>query len=148
LFVPGIAAVHPRWGTPARAIVVQTIPAGVLALSGTFNEFLATFFFVVVAFLALTIAGLFVLRRRSVEIPAFLAPLYPLTPLLFLLPVALLLVLLTLDNSLRALLGVGVVAQGIPVYHLLFRKRLILADKSRADQSVREPSPQRKGEQP
>ena len=38
---------------------------GAFEMTGAFNEILSLFFFVVVAFLALTVAGLFVLRRRS-----------------------------------------------------------------------------------
>jgi APA family basic amino acid/polyamine antiporter len=148
LFFPGIAAVHPRLGTPVRAIALQAILTCVLALSGTFNEILATFFFVVVAFLALAIASLFVLRRRPAEPPAYLTPLYPVTPLLFLIPVTVLLVLLALSNTARVFLGLVVVALGIPVYYLLFRRRMLLAEKSRADQSVREMAPERTGAPP
>jgi APA family basic amino acid/polyamine antiporter len=133
LFFSGIAAVHPRLGTPVRAIALQAILACVLALSGTFNEILATFFFVVVAFLALAIGSLFVLRRRSVAVPAYLAPLYPVTPLLFLIPITVLLVVLALSNTVRVFLGLVVVALGVPVYYLLFRRRMLLAEKLRAD---------------
>jgi APA family basic amino acid/polyamine antiporter len=122
LFLPGLATVHPRFGTPARAIALQAAVASLLAASGTFDQILAYFFFAAVAFLGLTIAAVFVLRRQSLVPTSYRAPGYPVTPLLFLIPVAFLLVLLAVDNPARALGGVGVVALGVPVYGLVFRR--------------------------
>jgi APA family basic amino acid/polyamine antiporter len=124
LFWPAVAQIHARFGTPIRAIAIQALLGCLLVLSGTFDQILAYFFFVVVAFLALTIAGLFKLRRRSLTMPAYSTPGYPITPLLFLLPIAVVLVLLAMDNPKRAALGVAVVALGIPVYGLFFRDRI------------------------
>jgi APA family basic amino acid/polyamine antiporter len=122
LFLPGVAAVHPRFGTPARAVVIQAALACLLAASGTFEQILGYFFFPAVAFLGLTVAAVFVLRHRSPGLAAFRTPGYPVTPLLFLVPVAFLLVLLALEGPLRALLGTAVVALGAPVYWLTFRR--------------------------
>jgi APA family basic amino acid/polyamine antiporter len=72
-----------------------------------------------VFFLGLTVAAVFVLRRRAGAAP-FSTPGYPVTPLFFLLLVAVLLVLLAASRPIQAALGAGIVALGIPVYHLLF----------------------------
>jgi APA family basic amino acid/polyamine antiporter len=124
LFVPGLAVLHPRFGTPARAITVQAALSAVLVLSGTFDEILAYFVFVAVVFLALTITGLFVLRSRSPVFGGYRTPGYPATPLLFLVPTLGLLVLLALDNPVRVSVGMAIVILGIPVYYLMFRKRV------------------------
>jgi hypothetical protein len=50
--------------------------------------------------------------------PAFRVPGHPWTPLTFLTMVAGLLGLLALNNPLQAMLGVALVAAGVPVYHL------------------------------
>jgi APA family basic amino acid/polyamine antiporter len=50
-----------------------------------------------------------------------LTPAYPVTPVIFLVFVALLLVLLGSNNPRQSFLGVGVVALGIPVYYFFFR---------------------------
>ena len=121
LFWPAVAQVHARFGTPIRAIAIQAILGCLLVLSGTFEQILAYFFFVVVAFLALTIAGLFKVRRRSLTMPAYTTPGYPITPLLFLIPIGAVLVLLAMENPQRSALGVAVVALGVPVYGLFFR---------------------------
>ncbi len=123
LFVPAAAAIHPRYGTPARAIVIQTVLASLLVLVGTFNTIISYFVFVVVIFIALTVAALFVLRRKAPDGILYRTPGYPLTPIVFLLLIALLLFLLGGNNPKQAILGVGVVALGLPVYYLVFRTK-------------------------
>lgn len=121
LFIPAAAAIHPRFQTPARAIAIQAALASTLALVGTFTTIISYFVFVVVIFIALTVAALFVLRRKTPDAIAYRTPGYPLTPIIFLLLIALLLFLLGGHNPKEAILGVGVVALGLPVYYLLFR---------------------------
>jgi APA family basic amino acid/polyamine antiporter len=123
LFVPAVAAIHSRFETPARAIVIQAVLASVLVLLGTFNTIISYFIFVVVIFIGLTVAALFVLRRRATEGMVYRTPGYPVTPVVFLLLIALLLFLLGGNNPKQAIMGVGVVALGLPVYYLLFRGR-------------------------
>jgi APA family basic amino acid/polyamine antiporter len=121
LFLRGVAALHPRFGTPARAIVIQATVASLLALTGTFDQILGYFFFTAVAFLALIISGVMVLRRRSPATPGYSTFGYPATPVFFLIVIAILLALIAFDNPQRGAIGMAVVALGIPVYHFLFR---------------------------
>jgi len=121
LFLPAAAAIHPRYGTPARAIMIQATLASVLVLVGSFDTIMSYFVFVVVLFLALTVATLFVLRRRGSQSIVYRTPGYPVTPVIFLLLIALLLLLLGTHRPEQAILGVGVVLLGLPVYYLLFR---------------------------
>lgn len=126
VFFKGVATLHPRFGTPARAIAIQAALASVLVLSGSFNQIVAYFIFVTVLFLALTVAGLFRVRRRSAAqaeaIPR--TPGYPVTPAAFLVLVAVLLFLIAGHNPLQAALGLGIVALGAPVYWWVFRGQL------------------------
>jgi APA family basic amino acid/polyamine antiporter len=117
-----VGRLDPRTGAPVRAILVQATLAALLVALGTFDAIVAYFVFVTVAFLALTVIGLFRLRRTSPP-PAYSTPLYPVTPVLFLASVALVLVLLAGGRPREAALGVGVVALGVPVYALLRRRR-------------------------
>src|SRR5215213_2467038 len=57
LFIKQVAAVHARFSTPARAIALQAALASLLVLTGTFNQIVAYFFFVAVAFIALAVAA-------------------------------------------------------------------------------------------
>jgi APA family basic amino acid/polyamine antiporter len=122
LFIKSVASLHPRFGTPARAIILQAALASLLVLLGNFDDIIAYFVFVVVIFIALTVAALFVLRRQPTGEVKYLTPGYPVTPIIFLSLIVLLLLLLGSGKPREAFLGVGVVALGLPVYQLLFRR--------------------------
>ena len=136
LFIPAAASLHPRFETPARAIALQAGLASFLVVLGNFNEVVSYFIFVVVIFIALTVAALFVMRRRQPDNVGYLTPGYPVTPVIFLLLVLLLLVLLAGNNPTQALLGVGVVALGLPVYLLLFRHKALSEKTERGTTST------------
>jgi APA family basic amino acid/polyamine antiporter len=124
LFISSVAVIHPRFETPARAIAIQAVLASILVLVGTFGSIISYFIFVVVLFIGLTVAGLFILRRND-SMVGYRTPGYPLTPLIFLLLIALMLLLLAGHNPVQALLGVIVVALGLPVYYMVFRRRVL-----------------------
>jgi APA family basic amino acid/polyamine antiporter len=94
-----------------------------LVALGTFDQIIAYFIFVTVIFIALTVAAVFVLRRRQDDTVIYRSLGYPLAPLFFLALVIMLLVLLGSSSPKQASLGVAVVALGAPSYHLIFRKR-------------------------
>ena len=122
VFFKKVAALDPRFGTPARAIAIQATLASVLVLLGTFNQIVAYFIFVTVLFVGLSVAALFVLRRREADGAPYRTPGFPVTPLVFLLLVAVLLILLAGNAPLEAALGVGIVALGAPVYFFAIRR--------------------------
>jgi APA family basic amino acid/polyamine antiporter len=113
------AAIHPRFGTPARAILVEASLASLLVGLGSFDSIVAYFVFITVAFIALTVGSVFVLARRD---PSFRPPGHPWTALAFLGMVAGLLVLLAVNSPLQAALGATIVLAGIPAYHLIERR--------------------------
>lgn len=123
LFFPAAASIHQRFSTPARAIALQALLASLLVVLGSFNQIISYFIFVVVVFIALTVVALFVLRRKPSSPLDYLTPGYPATPLIFLLLISLLLVLLGSNNPEQSLLGLSVVALGIPVYYFRLGRR-------------------------
>jgi APA family basic amino acid/polyamine antiporter len=123
LFFPAAALLHPKFGTPARAIALHAVLASLLVLWGSFNQIISYFIFVVVIFVALTVAALFVLRRKQGESQGYKTPGYPITPIMFLLLAGVMLFLLGSNSPKQSFLGVGVVALGIPVYYLLFARK-------------------------
>jgi len=126
VFIPSVAALHKRYETPARAIALQAVLASVLVVAGSFNDIISYFVFVVVVFIALTVAALFKFRREAPDTVRYLTPGYPVTPVVFLIMIVFLLVLLGGNNPTQAFLGIAVVALGLPVYLFLFRnKRLV-----------------------
>lgn len=126
LFVRSVASLHPRYGTPAYAIALQAVLASILVIVGSFNAIMSYFVFVMIVFLALTVIALFKLRRTERRHAGFLAPGYPLTPVIFLALLVVMLFLIGAQQPKEALSGVAVVSLGFPVYLLLFRnKRLV-----------------------
>ncbi len=127
LFMKAVAHTHPRFGTPANAIVIQGLIASFLVLVGSFEQIISYAIFIVVFFLGLTVASLFILRpRHQAAESVILTPGYPFTPIAFLLLVALMLVLVAGRSPRGAMLGVLVVLAGLPVYEV-FRRRLASA---------------------
>ena len=125
LFIPAAASLHQRFGTPARAIALHALLASLLVALGSFNQIVSYFIFVVVIFVALNVSAVFVVRRKQPDKNAYQTPGYPITPIVFLLLVAVLLFLLASNSPKQSFLGVGVVALGIPVYYLLFARRIV-----------------------
>lgn len=119
LFFSSVSALHPRFGTPARAIGLHALVASLIVALGTFNQIIAYFVFVAVIFIGLTVAGLFRLKTVGRDERSFG---FPWTAIMFLMLIALLLVLLAMSNPSQAFLGVGVVALGLPFYRLLHFK--------------------------
>jgi APA family basic amino acid/polyamine antiporter len=134
MFLPAAAAVHPRYGTPARAIALQAALASMLVILGSFEQIVSYFIFVVVIFIALTVAAIFVLRRRRPTREGYLTPGYPVTPIIFLLLIIMLLLLLGGNNPKQAFLSVAVVALGLPFYYLVFR-RMLAAEEPDGEES-------------
>lgn len=123
LFFRKLAEVHPRFGTPAFAVVAGSLWAAVLALAGSFTELFTYVVFCGWIFYGLSAATIFVYRKRlpDTERP-YKVPGYPWTPLLFI-AAAFVLVANTLFNNLRdqpgkTALAVGIIALGLPAYFI------------------------------
>lgn len=122
LFFKSFGELHPRFKTPHRATLIQIVLASILILSGTFEQIISYFFFIVVLFIALTVVGLFKIHKT--EFSGYKTILYPLTPIFFLVITLLVLLMIALRNPVQSFLGVGIVLLGIPVYYLIFSKNL------------------------
>jgi APA family basic amino acid/polyamine antiporter len=125
--------VHPRTGTPVAAIALQAALAIVLVLIGSFDTIVAYFVFVTVAFLALTVAGLYRLPRPAPG--GYRVPGWPVTPLVFLLMLVVMLALLAAGNPRQTVLGIVVVLAGIPVYHSFVASRVARARDARPEEA-------------
>jgi APA family basic amino acid/polyamine antiporter len=117
LFLKSVSRIHPRFGTPARAILVQGVIASILVALDTFEQIIAYFFFVAVLFLGLTVAGLFIIRRKPQQAKTIILTVgYPFTPIAFLVLQGIMLILLASHSLQQAALGCAVVLAGWPVY--------------------------------
>jgi basic amino acid/polyamine antiporter, APA family len=117
LFFRRLAKVHPRFHTPAMAIVVTGVWSAVLAWTGTFQQLFTYVIFAGWIFYGLAAASIFVFRRRQPDAPLpYRVPGYPLTPFLFV-AAASALVLNTIAADWRdAAFGMLIIALGLPAY--------------------------------
>ena len=124
IFFKKLAEVHPKFGTPAFAIIASCAWAAVLAWSGTFEQLLTYVVFVGWIFYALGAAAVIVLRRTrpDAERP-FRVPGYPWTPILFVLSAIAIVGNAIYAQPKEALIGLGVVFAGVPAYWFYNRKR-------------------------
>lgn len=115
-------ALHPRFATPHRAIVLQGAWASLLVATGTFRALFTRVVYTEWIFFGVMTIGLMVLRRRSDVRRRYSMPGFPVTPLLFVLA-SLAIVLATIRaNPLDSAMGLGLVVAGLPVYLLWGRR--------------------------
>jgi APA family basic amino acid/polyamine antiporter len=123
--------VDPRTQAPRAALVLQGIWSAVLALSGSYDSLLTYVTFASLAFNALTVVGLFVLRRKR---PSLHRPYrtwgYPVTPLVYLAGAFFFLVYIFVGDPKNSGIGLGLVALGFPVYAWLRRSTTVEGAKA------------------
>lgn len=108
-----------RHAVPGVALALQGLWASVLCLSGRYGDLLDYVIFAVLIFYALTIVGIFVLRRRlpHAERP-YRAPGYPILPALYVIIAFAICIDLLIVKPRYTWPGMIIVLLGIPVYFL------------------------------
>jgi len=118
VFFQRLAAVHPRFGTPAFAVIASSLWAMLLAATGTFTVLLTYVVFTGWIFYALGALSIFSYRRsRPNATRPFRVPGYPVTPILFVLASAAIVINTLLTQPGIALRGLIVVAIGVPAFY-------------------------------
>lgn len=122
LFFPKVAKLNEH-GVPAYGLWIQCIWASALCLSGRYSDLLNYVIFVVLLFYILTIAGIFVLRRKypDAERP-YLAPGYPYLQILYIVMAAIICISLLIYRPVYAGGGLILVLLGVPMYLYLKNK--------------------------
>jgi APA family basic amino acid/polyamine antiporter len=117
LFFPGMASVHPKFRTPARALALQGVVAAALTLTGTYSDLLTLSAFSSLLFNTLTVIGLFVLRRREPDLPRpYKAFGYPVLPGLYVAVSCFFLYFILVGDTKNSGLGLLLTAAGVPAY--------------------------------
>ncbi len=104
---------------PEFALWIQCIVASLLCLSGKYGDLLDMISFVVVLFYALTILGIFILRKKrpDAERP-YRAFGYPVLPVIYIIMALSFCLLLIYYKPVYAGWGLAIVLAGIPLYYL------------------------------
>jgi basic amino acid/polyamine antiporter, APA family len=115
-----LAGVHPRYHTPAAAIVVQGVWASFLILFiGGFSQLFTYVIFGGWIFYALAVASVLVLRRKEPNLPRpYSVPGYPWVPVVFVLGAFGLVASTLLAAPREALIGLAFIGLGIPLYFI------------------------------
>lgn len=103
---------------PATALWIQCFVASVLCLSGKYGDLLDMISFVVVLFYILTIAGIFILRKKRPDIERpYKAFGYPVLPAVYMVMAAAFCILLIIYKPEYTWPGFIIVLTGIPIYY-------------------------------
>ncbi|MFN8356626.1 MAG: amino acid permease [Spirosomataceae bacterium] len=122
LFFSKAKALNTR-GVPAISLILQSVWASLLCLSGTYSDLLNYTVFTVLIFYILTIAAVFILRRKQPDTPRpYKAFGYPLIPGIYLVVASALCLNLLINKPTPSLIGLGIVALGIPVFYYWRKK--------------------------
>jgi APA family basic amino acid/polyamine antiporter len=117
-----VGAVHPRFGTPHRAIVLQAVWSSVLVLTGTYRALFTQVVFTEWLFFAAIAAGLVLLRPRAAFRPAYRVWGVPVLPLLFAGVAVLVAGSQIVGHPRDSVVGLFLVIVGLPVYALWARR--------------------------
>jgi len=111
-----VGAVHPRFGTPHRAIVIQGLWSSVLALTNTYGALFSRVIYTEWIFFAAMAAGLIILRRRPDYRPAYRVWGYPVVPIVFIASSLVIVLMQVMAVPRDSIIGLGMVLLGLPVY--------------------------------
>jgi APA family basic amino acid/polyamine antiporter len=116
-------ALHPRFATPHRAIVLQAIWASVLVATGTFRALFTRVVYTEWLFFGLMTIGLMRLRGRPDVRRSYSMWGYPVLPVVFIVSSFAIVANAWWSNARDSAIGMGIVGLGIPVYWAWTRRR-------------------------
>ena len=104
---------------PGWALWAQCLVAGILCLSGKYGDLLDMISFVAVLFYAITVIGIFRLRRRQPDLERpYKAFGYPLLPAVYIVLALVFCVALIIQKPTYATWGAAIVLFGLPLYYI------------------------------
>ena len=117
VFFKSLAAVHPKYHTPGRSLWAQSLWAVLLTLSGTYEQIYTYVIFAGLLFHVATAGAVIVLRVRRPELERrYKVAGYPWIPVLFIAASVLLLVNTLFEKPVESVVGLALMAVGVPAY--------------------------------
>jgi APA family basic amino acid/polyamine antiporter len=124
LFFRSVARIHPRFQSPAISIVWQGFWAVALVWSGSFDQLTDMLVFASFIFYGATAFGVMLYRRSHPDLPRPYRVIgYPVLPVVFCLFCLTLVVITLIEQPREALMGLGLIATGIPFYGFWYRQK-------------------------
>jgi basic amino acid/polyamine antiporter, APA family len=119
LFFRVTATVHPKFRTPGGALIFQGVLAGLMALTGTFEELTSLFVFAAWIFYALSVVSMLRMRRTRPNIPRpYRTWGYPVVPVMFVLGALALTVSIWIQRPVRSSIGLALILSGLFFYRV------------------------------
>jgi len=137
LFFRPFAQISRRTLAPVVATIAQGAWAILFTLIGSFQQLFSSYIFTSWIFYGLCALAVILLRRRQPHLRRpYLCPLYPATPVFFILASLGIIITTLVAHFRQAALGIGLILLGLPLYYLfryLERDRLTLLNDKAAD---------------
>jgi APA family basic amino acid/polyamine antiporter len=109
---------------PEFGLWIQCVMASILCLSGGYGDLLDMISFVAVLFYAITITGIFILRKKRPDADRpYKAFGYPVLPVIYIILALTFSVFLIQMKPLYAGIGLGIVLTGVPLYYIAVRNK-------------------------
>lgn len=116
-FFSAAARVHPRYRTPGVSIAGLSAWAGLLVLTGKFDDLFNLVIFASWILYGMTAAAVIVLRVKRPDLPRPYRTLgYPVVPIVFVAAACVLLLSTARDRPRESLIGIGLILMGLPFY--------------------------------
>jgi APA family basic amino acid/polyamine antiporter len=124
LFFKSLAKVHPRFQTPANAIIVQSVWSILLLLFwGTLENLITYTVSIEWIFFILSAIGIFIFRKKLKNTErAYKTFGYPVTPLIFIIINIWFVINIMINKPLHMAIGIGFLLLGVPLF-LYFKKK-------------------------
>jgi APA family basic amino acid/polyamine antiporter len=117
------ASLHPRFGTPSRAILLQAAWASALVMTDTYRGLFTRVVYTEWIFFGLLALGVLRLRRHKEYTPPFRLTGAPVLAATFVVACAAIVINQLIADPINSLVGLAAVAAGLPVYYLWLAPR-------------------------
>ena len=117
-FFKQAAFIHPKFQSPANALIIQCVWACVLTFTGTFNQLITYIIFASWIFYGMSAGAVIILREKKPDMERpYRTPFYPWIPIIFILFAIFLTVNTILEAPRDAAIGTGLILAGLPLYY-------------------------------
>ena len=118
LFFHQASQIHPRFKSPANALIIQCVWACLLTFTGTFNQLITYIIFASWIFYGMSAGAVIILRNKKPDMERpYKTPVYPWIPIIFILFAIFLTINTIMEAPRDAAIGAGIILVGLPMYY-------------------------------
>ena len=118
LFFYQASQIHPRFKSPANALIIQCVWACLLTFTGTFNQLITYIIFASWIFYGMSAGAVIILRNKKPDMERpYKTPVYPWIPIIFILFAIFLTINTIMEAPRDAAIGAGIILVGLPMYY-------------------------------